>query len=122
TRVMINGYLVGLLNATSALNQRIRELKSREYPTQLSKKLLDVIEGAVDILSNRFEQAHSAARLGGEDIRWTSIQRSGQLLRYLHELVHLVAVSAGNEVPRWAIRPMKYETLRLLEQTGNRQL
>ena len=110
---VLKGYLTGYRNTASSLITRMRELESLDYPTALSRALLDTLREAI-IAS---EAAVSALATSGETELENAIVRHAQLLAYIHELVHLVSTSVGSDVPRWAIEPMKFEIGRYLKES-----
>ena len=112
---VVHGYLTGYRNTVSALLARIRELESREYPTALSAALLGTLKGAVLLSSELVEGKHDTAAADLEKI----VVLHSALLAYIHELVHLVSRSIGDDVPRWAIAPMKAEIARYLSQSAD---
>lgn len=108
---MLVGYLAGYRGTADALLSRIRELESLDYPTPLSRTLLLVLKGAV------IESAKVVDSLTADagEIDENAVIRHGQLLSWIHTLVHLVSTSVGNDVPRWAIQPMKSEIEKFLK-------
>lgn len=106
---VLSGYTLGVRNAALAFRARLHELKSKEYPTQLSIQLLEVLDNAIEATVKRIDYLDEQHRDRDEAEIPNSVLRCGQLLSWIHRMVHLIASSAASDVPRWAIRPMKYE-------------
>lgn len=105
-------FLVGYHSAVNALEARIIELESRDYPTGLSTKLLEIFRKAIRQSAERVDALSKE-----DDADPTGIMRHGHLLSWVHEFVHLVSSSQGNRVPRWAIAPMRSEVSKYLTES-----
>lgn len=108
---VITGYVTGFRGTAEALSFRIQELETRDYPTALSKQLLHVLGKAIQ------ESQRVVEELVAQDDASTegTVMRHGALLSWFHQIVHLISSSVGNDVPRWAIQPMKYEIAKYLK-------
>jgi hypothetical protein len=108
---VLTGYVTGFRGTAEALLFRIQELETRDYPTALSKQLLRVLREAIKESQRIVEELVAQDDASAEG----TVMRHGVLLSWFHQLVHLISSSVGNDVPRWAIQPMKYEIAKYLK-------
>ncbi len=112
--IQLKGYILGYKGTVAALGSRIRELETRDYPTELSRSLLRTLLGAIQASEKVVDSLAADAE---EKVARSTVVRHGQLLSLIHQLTHLVSTSIGDDVPRWAIQPMKYEVSKYIKES-----
>jgi hypothetical protein len=106
---LLHTYMTGLETTLSTLLSRLRELETKEYPTRVSKQLLTVLGEGINAYKNILVEATDQLEDAPMEYIETYFDAGRRFLEFLHVILHKIASSGSNEVPKWMIEPLKSE-------------